>query len=288
MKTHVEIKRVEKFTIRAIALMLFMLLFAPVVPAQAPPNPVPPRENILSGALIIPMDNFHQGDAAFSAFNLRAYGLANLFLQNNIPVKWAIKPGKAKDDLDFSANVTRIAGTEGIPGPADASFAGGPFIVTREFDTPFLRGLISTFNGEGTPVTVYETNDDALVDIRYTLTHKPKIAVGPDGGNFGAGVFEGLFDRAGIPNYVLGVDDIDSAGQCFTLATQGHQTESTFVNTYRQFVVGGGNLFLQCRFGQYIRKPPERAFPDHRVWIYGVHEQPAGAERDQQQLICIS
>ena len=68
MKTHVEIKRVEKFTIRALALMLLMLLVAPVVPAQAPPNPIPPRENILSGALIIPMDNFHQGDNSLSTF----------------------------------------------------------------------------------------------------------------------------------------------------------------------------------------------------------------------------
>src|SRR5688572_26752109 len=246
MKTHVEIKRVEKFTIRAIALMLFMLLVAPVVPAQAPPNPIPPRENILSGALIIPMDNFHQGDNSLSTFNLRAYGLANLFLQNDIPVKWAIKPGKSKDDLDFSANVTRVAGTAGVAGPADASFAGGPFLITREYDTPFVQNLISTFNGAGTPVTVYRTNDNALVDIRYTLTHKPRIAVGPDGGDFGGHVFEGLFDRAGIPNYVLGVDDIDSAGACFSMATQGHQEDPSFVGTYRQFVQGGGNLILQC------------------------------------------
>ena len=246
MKTHVDIKRVEKAIVRMLTLLLLVMMAAPMVPAQAPPNPVPAAENIFAGALVIPMDNFHQGNPAQTTFNLRAYGLANLLLQNDIPVKWAIKPGKSKDDVDFTANVTRMAGTQGVAGPTTASFAGGPFIITRQFDTPFVQNLISTFNNGGNPVTVYRTNADALVDIRYTLTHKPKIAVGPDGGNFGSGVFQGLFDRAGIPNYVTGIDDIDSAGACFTLATQGHQTNPAFVNTYRQFVQNGGNLFLQC------------------------------------------
>lgn len=246
MKTHAKINRVEQVTIRTLVLMLLFLLAAPAVPAQAPPDPVPAPENILAGALVIPMDNFHQGNAAQTTFNLRAYGLANLLLQNGIPVKWVIMPGKSKDAVDFSANVTRVAGTEGVAGPANASFAGGPFLVTREFDTPAVQNLIATFNGGGTPVTVYETNADTTANVRYTLTHKPRIAVGPDGGNFGSGVYQSLFDRAGIPNYVTGVEDIDNAGACFTLATQGHQTDPQFVNTYRTFTQAGGNLILQC------------------------------------------
>jgi hypothetical protein len=43
------------------------------VMGQAPPNPIPPRENIEAGALVIPMDNFHQGNAAQTTFNLRAW-----------------------------------------------------------------------------------------------------------------------------------------------------------------------------------------------------------------------
>ena len=246
MKTHANTGRVERLSVQALVLTLFFLLAAPAAPAQAPPSPVPAPENILAGALVIPMDNVHQGNAAGTTFNLRAYGLANLMLQNGIPVKWAIKPGKAKDDVDFSANVTRIAGTAGDAGPANVSFAGGPFIITRDYDTPFVQGLIANFNTGGTPVTVYRTNADAAVDIRYTLTHKPKIAVGPDGGNFGAGVYQSLFDRAGIPNYTNGIDDIGNAGACFTLATQGHQEDPSFVNNYRQFVNSGGNLILQC------------------------------------------
>jgi uncharacterized repeat protein (TIGR01451 family) len=245
MKTHVKTRRVERLSIKAIVLTMLFMMAAPTVPAQPPPAPTPP-ENILAGALIIPMDNFHQGNAAQTTFNLRAYGLANLFLQNGIPVKWAIKPGKSKDDVDFTASVTRIAGTAGVQGPAVGQFAGGPFIVTREYDTQNLRNLIASFNNFGTPVTVYKTDADASIDIRYTVTHKPKIAIGPDGGNFGAGVYQALFDRAGIPNYTTGIDNIDNVGACFTLATQGHQENPEFVNTYKQFVNSGGNLILQC------------------------------------------
>ncbi len=246
MKTHVEIKRFEKVIVRAVALMMLALMAAQMIPAQAPVNPAPPPENILAGALIIPMDNVNQGNAGGTTFNLRAYGLANLLLQNDIPVKWAIKPGKSKDDVDFSATVTRVAGSAGVPGSANVSFSGGPFVIAREYNNALVLNLISTFNGGGTPVTVYETDADALIDIRYTLTHKPKIAVGPDGGDFGPGVFQGLFDRAGIPNYVTGVDNIDTAGACFTLATQGHQEDPTFVTKYRNFVQNNGNLILQC------------------------------------------
>lgn len=229
-----------------LALIISTLVFAIGLPGQPPPNPVPPPENILAGALIIPMDNVNQGNAAGTTFNLRAYGLANLFLQNNIPVKWAIKPGKSKDDVDFSANVTRIAGSEGVAGPASVAFSGGPFVITREFDTPTLRNLITSFNGAGTPVTVYKTNADAAIDIRYNVTHKPKIAIGPDGGNFGSGVHQAIFNAAGITQFTSNVEDIGNQGACFTLATQAHSTNPQFVNTYRQFVESGGNLLLQC------------------------------------------
>lgn len=232
---------------KCLALILTTLVFSLGLPAQPPPNSFPAAENILSGALVIPMDNVNQGNAGGTTFNLRAYGLANLFLQNNIPVKWAIKPGKAKDDVDFSANVTRIAGSLGPAGPASVSFSGGPFVIAREFDTQFVRDLITSFNGAGTPVTVYKTNADASIDIRYTLTHKPKIAIGPDGGNFGSGVHQAIFDAAGMSaTYTSNVGDIGNQGACYTLATQAHSTNNAFINTYKNFVQSGGNLLLQC------------------------------------------
>ena len=246
MKTHFEIRSVRKMAGNALAAIFVLCLFSLAITAQAPPNPPPPPENIAAGALIIPMDNVNQGNGAGTTFNLRAYGLANLFLQNNIPVKWAIKPNKSKDDPDFSANVTRIAGNVGIAGPAAVTFSGGPFVVPAEYDTPSLRSMITTFNNGGVDVVVYKTNAASMVDVRYNLTHKPKIAVGPDGGNFGTGVHQDLFDAAGIPNYVSVTDDIIDTNSCYTLATQAHSISSTFVNLYKQFVISGGNLLLQC------------------------------------------
>lgn len=247
MKTHFEITSVRNLAGKALAGIFVLCLLALGISAQAPPNPVPAPENIAAGALIIPMDNYHQGNDDETTFNLRAYGLANKFLQNNIPVKWAIKPGKGKDDVDFSVNVTRITGGPvGDPGPLTTSFRGGPFIVAVEYDTPALRALITEFNDAGTDVVVYKTNAAAQIDIRYTLTHKPKIAVGVDGGQFGTRVHQDLFDAAGILNYDSVSDAIINTNACYTLATQAHSTSSDFVNLYKQFVVSGGNLLLQC------------------------------------------
>lgn len=245
MKTHFETRSVRKLAGNALAGFFVLCLIAMAVSAQAPPNVPPPPEAFATGALIIPMDNVNQGNAAGTTFNLRAYGLANLFLQNNIPVKWAIKPGKAKDAVDFATAVTRIAGTAGVAS-GDVSFSGGPFVIPVEYDTPSLRNLITTFNGSGTPVVVYKTTASSAIDVRYTLTHKPKIAVGPDGGNFGTGVHQTLFQAAGIPNFDSVTDDIINTNSCYTLATQAHSTSSTFVNLYKQFVQSGGNLLLQC------------------------------------------
>lgn len=245
MKTQFDVRSVRKMASNALAGIFVLCLFAMGVIAQAPPNVPPPAENIATGALIIPMDNVNQGNAGGTTFNLRAYGLANLFLQNNIPVKWAIKPGKAKDDVDFSAAVTRINGTAGVAS-GNVSFSGGPFIIPVEYDNASLRQLITTFNGGGTQVVVYKTTAPTTADVRYTLTHKPKIAVGPDGGNFGTGVHQTLFTAAGIPNYDSVTDDIINTNSCYTLATQAHSTSSAFVNLYKQFVQSGGNLLLQC------------------------------------------
>lgn len=245
MRTHFEKTSVRKLAGNVLAGFFVLCLIALAVSAQAPPAVPPPPENIPTGALIIPMDNVNQGNAGGTTFNLRAYGLANLFLQNNIPVKWAIKPGKAKDDIDFSAAVTRIAGAAGVAS-GTVNFSGGPFIVPVEYDTASLRNLITTFNGGGTDVVVYKTTAATTADVRYTLTHKPKIAVGPDGGNFGTGVHQTLFQAAGIPNFDSVTDDIINTNACYTLATQAHSTSSTFVNLYRQFVLSGGNLLLQC------------------------------------------
>ncbi|MEP7074933.1 MAG: carboxypeptidase-like regulatory domain-containing protein [Acidobacteriota bacterium] len=208
-------------------------------------------ENVLVNSLVIPMDNTNQGPAATGAFNLRAYGLVNRLLQNNIPVKWAIKFNKAtKDTTDFTATVTRVAGNDGV-GSGSVNFAGGPFIVAPEYAALALA-QVTAFNnlvgGTTDDVTVYQVTTQSVADIRYTVVHKPKIAVGPDGGNFGTGVDQAVFAEAGIPttDYTSVPDDLVNSSSCFTLAVQAHSTSSAFVKNYQNFVSNGGNLLLQC------------------------------------------
>jgi hypothetical protein len=64
---------------------------------------------IEAGALVIPMDNTNQ--AVGTPFNLKAYGLVNRLLQNEIPVQWAISATKAKDGVDFSVAAERLRPT---------------------------------------------------------------------------------------------------------------------------------------------------------------------------------
>lgn len=226
-------------------LVLFYVgAFAQAQPGAQNTEPVP------VDSLIIPMDNVNQANPT-TTFNLRAYGLANKLLQNNIPLKWAIKYGKSKDDVDFSAVVTKLAG----PGPGSTSssssrsFSGGPFIVPPEFRT-LAEALIATFNnsitGTADDVTVYRVTTDTVADIRYTITHKPLVAIGPDGGNFGTGVYQSLLDQALIPNYTSVTDQSMQPDSCYTLAAQAHSTVTTWVASYSGFVQNGGNLLLEC------------------------------------------
>lgn len=237
-------RQTRKFKCRFILLAVFLIL-AYTVPSQAPQSSNP--ELIQAGSLIIPMDNFHQGNATGTTFNLRAYGLVNALLKTGVHVKWAIRAGKAKDDTDFAASVTRIAESspEGIlNGTAD--FSGGPFIVPKSYDSVTVRNLIANYNSNGAAVTVYALNSDKEIDIRYDLSIPPQIAIGPDGGQFGSGVYQDLFTAAGISDFT-GIADIDINQGCYTMAMQAHSDDPTYVDLYRGFVQTGGNLVLQCK-----------------------------------------
>ena len=87
-------------------------------------------ETIPAGSLVIPMDNAHQALSG-TPFNLRAYGLVNALLHTNIPVKWAIAAGKAKDGIDFAAEAQRLLPT--TLAASNFSLRSGPFIVHRDF-----------------------------------------------------------------------------------------------------------------------------------------------------------
>jgi len=139
-------------------------------------------ETIPAGYFIIPMDTNLQNivPAGQAPFNLKAYGLINSFLQNNIPVRWAIRSGKSLNQADFTALTEQVYPTVG---PATIrSFYAGPFIVpdTITLCDGTTQSIIEYF---GNNVTVYRLKESITIDIRYRITIKPKIAVFINGGN---------------------------------------------------------------------------------------------------------
>ncbi len=203
--------------------------------AQDLPGPAANPQLVPKGSLVIPMDNAKQSLTA--PFNLRAYGLVNDLLQNNIPVKWAIRAGKAKDGTDFTAEARRVAPS--VLAPAVLAFSGGPFIVHESYAAPALA-RIAAFGGN---VAVYELTRDTTIDIRHDLTFKPRAFVNAQNSDIATNILA----AAGIANYTVGNDFTLLSGSCYTLAMEPHNDNPAGVVAIRAFLQSGGNFLAQCR-----------------------------------------
>jgi hypothetical protein len=134
------------------------------------PSPTANVQSIKKGALIIPMDTNYQKRPGF--YNLKAYGLVNELLQHEIPVRWAIKAGKNRTSLgsiDFSANTSRIFPDTVALGTI--AFRSSSFIV----DSAYADTAFAIIKNYGNNVAVFKLETTTNIDIRYLLTHKPRI-----------------------------------------------------------------------------------------------------------------
>lgn len=260
----------------ALTMVLVLTVFSNILIGQTqdlPGTVYTNLETIPAGAYVIPMDNVLQGNAGGTTFNKRAYGLANALLQAGVPLKWAIRKGKSKDGVDFTAVATKISGVGGGTASGTQSFSGGPFIVYPGYEAQALP-VITSFNnyisGTTNDVVVYQTTASSVADIRYNLTHKPKIAVGSVNADIHTAIFEsalipgigGTVNPPGVAKtYKVYVDTDIAAGTCVTLVTQPHTDSPAAISLIKAFVQNGGNFFAQCRavntyenispFGQY-------------------------------------
>lgn len=206
------------------------------------PSPSANIQTIRSGSLVIPMDNTLQSVSGY--FNLKAYGYINYLLQNNIPVMWAIKAGKAKDGIDFSADAQRIKPS--VQGIGWRDFRCGPFIVDSAYATA-AKLLAGFFGGS---VTIYQLTANANVDIRYTLNFKPKIGICSNGSD--QSIHINALTAAGMYNtaWVTVIPASQVVPFCgYTIVSELHwnatnDTSKTFP-LYR-YVKNGGNFFAQC------------------------------------------
>jgi len=216
---------------------------------DAPP-PVANTQTITAGSLVIPMDNTHQVIAG--DFNLKAYGLVHSLLMNDVPVKWVIKSGKAKDAPDFIATASQVYPS--IVAAATQTFVASEFVIDSFYldHSYYTGGLTATqvITAFGNNVAVYKLTADVAVDVRYTLNHRPKIAVFSNG-NFET-VQTAMLIAAGVTNYfVQNAGDFTGLASCYTFCSEAHWDYSKNPDTQPvqrvvDFVNEGGNFLAQC------------------------------------------
>ena len=225
--------------------------------------PLPTSNNVFlpAGSLVIAMDNTNQANS-LNKFNLRAYGLVVYLLNNNVKLKWVIKTGKLKDDVDFNTSAARVKPIAGSISSYD--FKSGPFVISSE-DTTDVSSLVdgynSTISNVNDKVKVYMTNVSAIVDQRYDLTNfKPKAALLDNGGNFE--IHRDYLIKSGITfgrnsaltnatNWEKALVS-DMMSKCFTFGSEAHWDENdanvatAVTNDVRAFLMGGGNMLAEC------------------------------------------
>ncbi|MFM6924859.1 MAG: T9SS type A sorting domain-containing protein [Ferruginibacter sp.] len=107
-KVRASLKRDSYLPKKAAAFLALLLLICGRSIAQNTdlPNPDANLKTAPAGSIIIAMDNTNQGNAGI--FNLKAYGLVVTCMNNYTRVRWVIKAGKNKDDIDITVPAVSV------------------------------------------------------------------------------------------------------------------------------------------------------------------------------------
>jgi hypothetical protein len=221
------------------------------------PSPNANLQTLPNGSYVIPMDNTLQTDNSIGIgnFNLNSYGLIVYLLDNNVKIKWVIKAGKAKDDIDFTGMAEELKPTF-VAGAVSRNFIAGPFVIF-DTDTTGVAALIDGFYsasglaGNNRPKVFRLSASVSNVDIRYDMTgFVPKAVILTDGGN--QAVHVGYMTAASIPaaNFSTGTGN-DLLTKCYTFASEPHNDKTgaaidAAISAIKTFVQYGGNFLAQC------------------------------------------
>jgi uncharacterized repeat protein (TIGR01451 family) len=236
--------------------LLILLSFSCLV-SQAQyelPSAVPPfpgfSQTIKIGSLIIPMDTTSQKVPGY--FNLKAYGLVNYLLQNEVPVKWAIRTGKSTKtgpgSIDYTVMVNRVF--PDTTANASIAFRGGPFIIDSGWVGTALPFIAAYEASNGNNINIYKVNTAFSADIRYTLTFKPKIGLLNHNGYDTITV--SILNEAGFnaANYQIfsPANQVFNSSSKFSLVSDAHYAngDTTHINPVLRYVNLGGNLIASC------------------------------------------
>ena len=227
-------------------------------------------QTIPAGSYVIPLDaekqSINQIDqftgTSFLGFNLAAYGLAYRLLDQGIPVKWVIRAGKGKDEVDFT-----IAARKRYPDQGSfttESFISSAFVIdVNDVLRETCNGPSNSFTvvddaiaAFGNGVAVYELRDDENLDVRYQLTYPPTIAVLNDEG--WAEAHYNILNDAGIPYTVIGSASFFQDFSCFTFISQPHLEvidNPNYIPSLQTFLANGGNFLAQCSATEVFEDP---------------------------------
>lgn len=247
------------------SILFFLLYISQPTFAQELPNPTPNLETIKAGSYVIAMDIANQGISktslsgqTYQGFNMKTYGLVYELLEKGVRLKWAIKSGKQKDAVDFSANAVQAFPSNGTA--QDYDFVAGAFIIDLNNNittsscgdgnqgSNFEETIKNIIQNFGKNVKVYRLTNDEIIDIRYSLRIPPKIAVLNDGGYTEA--VQDIFGLANIPSRRISNKDFLESAECNTFVAQPHiepnEVDAKYIATIENFVNGGGNFLAQC------------------------------------------
>jgi gliding motility-associated-like protein len=230
---------------------LHLLMQVDVHAQDFPPNAAN-ITNFTADSYIIPMDNGHQALNG-EPFNLQAYGLLYELLEAGVEVHWAIRSGKAKDEIDFSVNCARVYPSAGAASNQD--FRAGAYIIDGSTigsipncggsSNLFIDDLISDY---GQAVAVYRAINAFSADVRYVLNSTPVIAILDDGGFSETGYQ--LLDYVDIPYTLISYSAFAQNNGCYTMIAQPHlssnDVDASYAGIVTNFLNNGGNFFAQC------------------------------------------
>jgi hypothetical protein len=236
-------------------IILILLIGNVSLSAQDLPGATANIQTAPAGTLVIAMDHTNQATSTINTatgtylFNLKAYGLVTLFRNAGMYVNWVIASGKAKDGIDFTGTAERISPTYVAPQTLD--FRAGPFLIFPS-DTLGADYLIQWFNytlPDSCKVKVYRLTADVDVDVRYTLSNPPRVALLHDS----CDIHRNFLQMASTPT--VNYDCLDNASGviagCYTIVTEPH-IETTELDTYTRdsiynfIVMAGGNFLAEC------------------------------------------
>ncbi|MBL4577261.1 MAG: hypothetical protein JKX74_02240, partial [Flavobacteriales bacterium] len=219
------------------------------------PNPPANMQMIDSGSLIIPMDTANQSFVAGTMFNMKAYGLVHDLLLNDIPVKWIIRSGKAKNDTDFRVLSRRVwPDTTAL---VATDFYAGAFIIDSQYidskANQFVKTARKVIDDWRRNVVVMQMGQNRSLDVRYTNTQRPKMAVFSNGGN--QDIHQAILDTGGVTNYIIiDAGAFPGINECYTFGSEPHWSsgdppdiaDTAITNVIKRFVDDGGNFLAQC------------------------------------------